>query len=256
VTAPLSGVGRNLQDHLQAQLVYRCLQPISLNDDLNSLWRKARMGIRYLVARSGPLAGGPAPAGAFAKSQSNLTRPDLQFHFMPLSMARPGVIDRFSGFSFNACQLRPRSRGDVLIRSSDPIAPPAINANYLSEEADGRVLVAGLKLGRRIADSTAFDTLRGTEERPGADAINDAELLHYARQAASSLYHPVGTCQMGQGPNAVVDASLKVHGLAGLRVADASIMPTLISGNINAATIMIAEKAADLISADAVSSGR
>lgn len=247
LTHALPGVGQNLQDHLQAQLVYRCKEPISLNDELNSLWGKARILARYLLQRRGPMAGGPAPAGAFCKSQSQLLSPDLQFHFLPLSMARPGVIDTMSGFSFNVSQSRPHSRGNVLIQSSDPREAPEIRANYLTEEIDRQVIVAGLKLGRHIAGQAAFDVFRGREQRPGHDVAGDDEFLDYARATATSIYHPVGTCRMGSGADGVVDAKLRVHGLTGLRIADASIMPTIPSGNTNAAVVMIAEKAADLI---------
>jgi len=247
VVAPLPGVGRNLQDHLQVQLVHDCTRPVSLNDDLNSLWRKGRMAARYLLRRTGPLAGGPAPAGAFAPANEGSGRPDLQIHFMPLSMARPGVVDSRSGFTFNVCQLRPMSRGSVMIRSPDPGDAPEIRANYLSDAEDARALVAGLTLIRRIAAAAAFDPYRGVERRPGPGTTRDRALLDYVRETASSLYHPVGTCRMGVDREAVVDPALRVRGLNGLRVADASIMPTLVSGNTNAATIMIAERAADLM---------
>jgi len=247
VVKDLPGVGQNLQDHLQSQLVYRCREPISINDDLKSLWRKAKMVQRYLLHRAGPIAGGPAPAGAFAKSAEHLTRPDLQFHFLPLSLARPGVVDSFSGFSFNVCQSRPQSRGSIKISSGDPFAPPEIRANYLTHSHDQEVIVAGLKSGRRIAAAPAFERYLDREERPGKQVSTERELLEYARASASSIYHPVGTCKMGTGKEAVVDNKLQVHGIKGLRVVDASIMPTLPSGNTNAATVMIAEKAADLI---------
>lgn len=247
VVKALPGVGRNLQDHLQAQLVYRCLRPVSLNDEINRFWGKARLAARYLRTRSGPMAGGPAPAGAFACSETGRDRPDVQFHFLPVSMARPGIIDRFSGFSFNVCQLRPQSRGSVRIGSANPLEPPLIQANYLTEEIDRVTLIAGLRLGRRIASAPALSDFCGEEVRPSRDADTDQRLLDYIRSTASSLYHPAGTCQMGNGPDAVVDGELRVHGVGGLRVADASIMPTLTSGNTNAPTVMIAEKAADLI---------
>lgn len=249
VTPVLSrpAVGQNLQDHLQAQLVYQCKLPVSLNDDLNSIWGKGRILARYLLQRRGPMAGGPAPAGAFCKSDNQLDEPDLQFHFLPLSMARPGVVDTMSGFSFNVSQSRPLSRGSVRAISSDARHKPDIRANYLSEDVDQQVMVAGLKLGRHIARQPAFDRFRGEEKRPGPDIQSDAEFLDYARSTATSIYHPVGTCRMGGDADAVVDAQLRVCGLSGLRVADASIMPSIPSGNTNAAVVMIAEKAADMI---------
>ena len=247
VVKDLPGVGLNLQDHLQSQIVYRCLEPVSINDDLKSLWRKAKMIRRYLLHRTGPMAGGPAPAGAFAKSAEQLTRPDLQYHFLPLSLARPGVLDSFSGFSFNVCQSRPQSRGSIKIGSANPFDPPKICANYLTHTSDKQTIVAGLKLGRRIAAAPAFDRYLDREERPGIQVATDEELLEYVRSTATSIYHPVGTCKMGTGKEAVVDNNLQVYGINGLRIADASIMPTIPSGNTNAATVMIAEKAFDLI---------
>ena len=251
VVVDLPGVGQNLQDHLQAQLVYECTRPISINDDLKSPWRKGRMAARYLFRRTGPIAGGPAPAGAFARSSPDQSRPDLQFHFMPLSMARPGVLDTKSGFTFNVCQLRPSSRGSVMIRSPRIGDPPEIRANYLSESEDVRALLAGLKLGRRIAAAGPFDLYRGAEQRPGAEAVSDDDLLSFVRNNASSLYHPVGTCRMGADNEAVVESELKVRGVVGLRVADASVMPSITSGNTNAATVMIAEKAAHFVRSSA-----
>lgn len=250
LTTALPAVGQNLQDHLQAQLVYHCKAPVSLNDALNSVWGKARIAARYLFHRRGPMAGGPAPAGAFCKSGDQLIHPDLQFHFLPLSMAGPGVVDTMSGFSFNVSQSRPHSRGNVVIQSADPWQAPEIRANYLTKEIDQQVLIAGLKLGRQIAGQAAFDPFRGLEQRPGPDVTSDDEFLDYARSNATSIYHPVGTCRMGRGADAVVDANLRVHGLFGLRVADASIMPTIPSGNTNATVVMIAEKAAEMIQSE------
>ena len=246
-TVDLPGVGKNLQDHLQAQLVFRSRQPVTINDDLKSVRRKAALALRYLTRREGPIAGGPAPAGAFLRSAPDVERADLQIHFLPFSLSRPAVLDTFSGFTFNINQSRPRSRGEVSISSANPREAPLIQPNYLADPIDQSVLVAGLKLGRTIAEARAFDDYRDSEIKPGAEAQSDDEILDHIRQTAGSIYHPVGTCRMGSEADAVVDQELRVRGVQGLRVADASVMPTLVSGNTNAATIMIAEKAADLI---------
>lgn len=248
----LPGVGKNLQDHLQVQLSYRCKQPISLNDEFGTVIGKARQMLRYILHRTGPIAGGPAPAGAFARSPDSMAS-DLQFHFMPMSLSTPGVLDAFSGFTIAVNQSRPHSRGDVLIGSTNPETAPVINPNYLDQPKDREVLLNGIKLARKIAIAPAFAPYFEREARPGASAANDQELVDYIRARASSIYHPVGTCRMGMDENAVVDPSLRVRGIAGLRVADASVMPTITSGNTNAPTIMIAEKAADLIKAAAIS---
>jgi choline dehydrogenase len=193
-------------------------------------------------------------AGAFARSRPDVDLPDVQFHFMPLSADRPGQgLHTFSGVTLSVCQLRPESRGTLAIRSAHPAAHPAIVSNYLAAEADRRVLLDGMKLVRRVTGQPAFARHVVREHLPGLEAATDEALMAYARGYATTVFHPCGTCKMGSGSDAraVVDARLRVHGLAGLRVADASIMPTLTSGNTNAPTIMIAEKAADMILADA-----
>ena len=240
-------VGKNLQDHLQCQLVYKCAQPISINDDLLSIFRKLQLAFRYVLFHTGPLAGGPSPAGAFLKSSSTTNRPDIQLHFLPLSLQRPGVLDTFSGYTFNVSQSRPLSRGEINIISPHPSDPPKIVANYLEDPSDKLTLINGMNVARDIANATAFDQFRHSEIRPGSLISSYDGMLEYVRQNSTSLYHPVGTCRMGLEDRAVVDQNLKVKGINGLRVADASIMPQIISGNTNAATVMIAEKAADLI---------
>lgn len=247
----LLGAGRNLQDHLQVQLSYHCAQPISLNDEFGSILGKTRQLLRYVLQRKGPIAGGPAPTGAFAHSSNSLAS-DLQFHFMPMSLSAPGVLDADSGFTISVNQSRPHSRGDVRISSADPLAAPDIRPNYLEHPLDQDVLLKGVKLARKIASAPAFFALVESETRPGSQVQSDDELSNFVRSRASSIYHPVGTCQMGKDENAVVDSELNVHGISGLRVADASIMPTITSGNSNAPTIMIAEKAADLIKGAAI----
>jgi choline dehydrogenase len=247
VVQALKSVGRNLQDHLQAQVVYRCSSPITINDDLKSLWRQAKILGKYLWSKGGPMAGGPSSVGAFVKSNDRVETADLQFHMMPLSVARPGVVDDFSGYTFCTNQSRPESRGTILIRSPDPAQAPAIRPNYLAEQVDRDAMIAGIRLLRKIATAPAFDPYRELEHRPGDQVQSDDEILAYVRQTGATMYHPVGTCRMGPDPEAVVDPALRVRGVDGLRVVDASIMPTLISGNTNAPTIMIAEKAAEMI---------
>ncbi len=247
VTAALIGVGHNLQDHLQAQLVCRCKKPVTVNDDLQSLYRKARLAARYVLRREGPMAGGPSPVGGFIMSRPDIELPDLQFFMMPLSVERPGVVDTFSGYTFCVNQSRPESRGEIMIRSSDPTDKPAIRPKYLDHVTDREALVAGVKFLRDLSKAPAFAPYRAAETRPGDDVNSDDEFLEYIRRTASTMYHPVGTCRMGVRDDAVVDPQLRVRGVEGLRVADASIMPTLVSGNTNAPTIMIAEKAADMI---------
>jgi choline dehydrogenase len=247
----LPGVGRNLQDHLQIRLVFKTRLK-TLNDEVNSLFGKALIGLQYLLFRSGPLTLAASQVTIFTQSRPGLTRPDIQFHMQPLSADKPGEgAHKFSAFTCSVCQLRPHSRGYLAIRSADAAVYPEIHPNYLADERDQQVAVAALKVARRIAAAPALAPHITEEYVPGARYQSDAELLDAARNFSQSIYHPSGTCKMGQDALAVVDQRLRVHGIAGLRVADASIMPELISGNTNAPTIMIAEKAADMILADA-----
>lgn len=248
----LPGVGENLQDHLQVRFVYRVTTSGSLNEVWNSLLARVQAGMRYAISRTGILTIGAGTVGAFAKSREGLDEPDIQFHFIPLSADRPGQgLHPFKGVTVSVCQLRPESRGTIRIRSADPAAHPGIVSNYLEAEADRRVLLDGMRLTRRIVQQPAFAQFVEAEHLPGPEVEDDAALMVYARKFATTVFHPCGTCKMGSDPNAVVDARLRVHGLSGLRVADASIMPTMISGNTNAPSIMIGEKAADMIRADA-----
>ncbi|MEO8566876.1 MAG: choline dehydrogenase [Betaproteobacteria bacterium] len=255
VVHALPGVGENLQDHLQARVIYECTRPITTNDDLASFWRMIGMGIDYLFTRDGPMAVGINQGGIFARACPDATTPDVQFHIATLSSDMAGSpTHAFSGFTMSVCQLRPQSRGWVRIRSADPLTPPAMQANYLSAQADRETLIAGIRLARRLAATRALSPYVKTEYRPGPAVESDADLLEFARNTSGTIFHPSGTCKMGDAARdrqAVVDSELRVHGLAGVRVVDCSIMPTLTSGNTNVPVVMIAEKAADLILRDA-----
>jgi choline dehydrogenase len=251
----LPGVGENLQDHLQARVIYECARPITTNDDLVSFWRTLGMGIDYLFTRDGPMAVGINQGGIFARACPDATTPDVQFHIATLSSDMAGSpTHAFSGFTMSVCQLRPQSRGWVRIRSGDPLTAPAMQANYLSTQADRETLIAGIRLARRLAATGALSPYVKSEYRPGPAVESDADLLEFARNTGGTIFHPSGTCKMGDAardPMAVVDPELRVHGVDGVRVVDCSIMPTLTSGNTNVPVIMIAEKAADLILRDA-----
>ncbi|WP_231471452.1 GMC family oxidoreductase [Thioalkalivibrio sp. HK1] len=247
----LPGVGENLQDHLQLRSVYRCTRP-TLNDEVNNPLRKMMIGLRYILDRSGPMSMGASQVYAFARTRLELDAPDVQFHFQPLSADKPGEgLHRFSAFTASVCQLRPESRGSIRIKHSDPFAYPAIEPNYLATDLDRQTAIAGIRLTREIVESDAMRPFVEEELLPGAQARTDEELLAAARDIAQTIYHPVGTCAMGPKtgplPDPVVDEALRVHGMGALRVVDASVMPVITSGNTNAPTIMIAEKAADMI---------
>jgi choline dehydrogenase len=242
------GVGENLQDHLQVRCVYRCTKPITFNDDMARLHRTMGVGLRYLLSRKGPLTVSAGYAGGFFRTDPRLASPDIQVHFINFSLNKMGdKLDPYSGFTASACQLRPESRGWVRATSPDPALPPAIFANYLSAEADRAANVAGVRLVREIMGQPAMAPFIAEEKAPGPGIVSDEDLLAYVRGAASTLYHPTCTARMGTDPGAVVDPQLRIVGIEGLRVADGSIMPSVVSGNSNAAIIMIGEKAADLI---------
>ncbi|MEX3985092.1 GMC family oxidoreductase [Paraburkholderia sp. EG287A] len=246
----LAGVGQNLQDHLQVRLVFRTRER-TLNDEVNHPLRKAWIGLQYALWRTGPLTLAASQVAIFTRSNPAVERPDIQFHMQPLSADKPGQgAHPFSAFTASVCQLRPHSRGSVEIRSTDPLQYPAIRANYLSDPRDHPVVIGGIRVARRIAAAPALAPHILSEFVPGEQYQSDAELLDAARQFSQSIYHPAGTCRMGRDATAVVDERLRVHGLAALRVVDASIMPELVSGNTNAPVIMIAEKAADMILED------
>lgn len=247
-----AGVGGSLQDHLQVRIVMRCSQAITLNDDVMSLRRKAMMAMRYAFLRKGPLTIAAAYAGAFFKTHERLATPDVQVHFIPFSTDKMGEkLHDFSGFTASICQLRPESRGAVKIRSTDASMPPEIRINYLATETDRTTNVEGLKILRKILHAPALKPFVATEVEPGLAIESDADLLTYCRQRGGTIYHPTSTCRMGNDPLAVVDQRLRVKGVEGLRVVDGSIMPDLVSGNTNAPIVAIAEKASDMILADA-----
>ncbi len=249
--ADLPGVGQNLQDHLQVRLVYKTSQR-TLNDEVNNIFKRGWVGLQYLLNRTGPLTLAASQVAIFTRSQPELERPDIQFHMQPLSADKPGDgAHKFSAFTASVCQLRPYSRGHLAIRSRDPLEHPAIHPNYLSDERDRRVAVDGIKVARRIAAAPALSQHIIDEYVPGYRYRSDAELLDAARRYSQTIYHPTSTCKMGQDDMAVVDARLRVHGIRDLRIVDASVMPEIVSGNTNAPTIMIAEKASDMILEDA-----
>ncbi|MEM7224289.1 MAG: GMC family oxidoreductase N-terminal domain-containing protein [Pseudomonadota bacterium] len=246
----LSGVGRNLQDHLQIRMVYKVNVP-TLNDEINNLLRRGMIGLEYILTRRGPMAMGASQVCIFTKTRAQMETPDIQFHIQPLSADKPGIeMHPFSGVTASVCQLRPESRGHLAIVSPKAEVYPLIHANYLSELVDQQVAVAAMRVTRCLTETKALSPFIVEEVTPGRAAESDEALLDGARVLSQSIYHPVGTCKMGQDPHAVVDDRLRVHGVGGLRVVDASIMPTLVSGNTNAPTIMIAEKASDMILED------
>jgi choline dehydrogenase len=253
VVQDLPGVGKNMQDHLQARLVYKCNEP-TLNDEVGTLFGQAKIGLKYLMFRAGPMTMAASLATGFVKTREDVETPDIQFHVQPLSAENPGKgADKFSAFTMSVCQLRPESRGEIRLQGNDPKAYPKIIPNYLATETDCRTVVAGVNIARKIARYAPLTSKISQEYRPHADLdINDYDAtLDWARNNTASIYHPTGTCKMGSGKDAVVDERLRVHGIAGLRVADCSIMPEIVSGNTNAPAIMIGEKASDLMLEDA-----
>ncbi len=259
----LPGVGRNLQDHLAVDFFYRSKVP-TLNDQLHSWHGKLLHGMRYVLTRGGPLSLGVNQAGGFVRSRPDAPRPNVQLYFSPVSYTkapkgkRPLMNpDPFSGFLTGAQPTRPTSRGYLEITSPDPMAPPAIHPNYLSTEHDVQEMLEAAWLLRKLADAPSFRQIIERETHPGADVQSEQDMLGYIRETAGTVFHPVSTCKMGPDATSdVVDARLKVHGLSGLRVVDASIFPTVTSGNTNAPAIMVGEKGADLILSDHASGGQ
>ncbi len=250
----LPGVGQNLQDHFQARCVYRCPLPVTLNDIGNSLLRRGLVGVRWFLTRKGPLTVGAGVVTLFWRTRPEVATPDVQFHVIPFSAEKPGEpLHPFSGFTVSVCQLRPESRGAIRLKDASPTSPPAIHPNYLATETDRRTMVDGMRLIRRVMAQRAIARYVEAEVTPGPECASDDDLLAYVRNKGGTIFHPSCTCTMGPAtnPQAVVDARLRVHGLESLRVADASIMPAVVSGNTNAPTIMIGEKAAAMIREDA-----
>ena len=254
VVHDLAGVGENLQDHLQIRLIFESTRATT-NDQLNSWVGQARLGLQWLLHRSGPLAVGINQGGCFMRALPEEAKtPDIQFHVATLSADMAGgKVHPFSGMTMSVCQLRPESRGHIRIKSRDPFEPPEMRPNYLATDLDRRMAVAGMKAARAIAAAPAMRPFIKREVKPGPDANDDAALLEFCRNNGATIFHPSGTCAMGRdaGAGAVVDARLRVHGVQALRVIDCSVMPTLVSGNTNAPAVMMAEKAADMIRADA-----
>ena len=249
----LPGVGENLQDHLQLRMVYKVANVVTLNRQANSLFGKAWMGLQYLMFKRGPMTMSPSQLGAFARSSAHQARTNLEYHVQPLSLDRFGEpLHSFAAFTASVCNLQPGSRGTVRIGSPDPFQAPRISPNYLSTDEDRRVAADSIKLTRRIVGADAMKRFNPREHMPGIGFQSDDELARAAGEIGTTIFHPVGTCKMGpvSDASAVVDAQLRCHRIPGLRIADASIMPTITSGNTNSPTLMIAERAAELILAD------
>jgi len=244
-------VGANLQDHLQIRTVYKTHKPVTLNDQLSNPIQKLSAGLEYILKRKGPLSMAASQVYAFCRTRLSNDRPDIQYHFQPLSSDSPGEgLNKFSAFTASVCQLRPESRGSIRVQSNNAMHHPIIQANYLSTELDCQTAIESLRFTRKIMATKAMRDHVKSEHLPSPEAQTDDELLDQARAIANTIYHPTSTCRMGVDAHAVVDSRLRVNGVEGLRVADASIMPEIVSGNTNAPTIMIGEKAADMILED------
>ena len=252
VTHALPGVGENYRDHFAPRMNWRVKLPITLNEQTRGL-TFAREVLKYFTQRKGILTYTAGIVYGFARTRPELAEPDVQYHFAHASYATAAtrILDREPGMTLTVYQCRPESKGSIHIRSADAFAKPLIRPNFLADPLDQQTVVAGMRLGRRIIENAAMDRYRAHEMNPGTAVQTDAEWLDFARGNGQTTYHVVGTCKMGSDPMAVVDDRLRVHGITGLRVVDASVMPTMVSGNTNAATIMIAEKGADLIKSDA-----
>ncbi|MFC1720496.1 GMC family oxidoreductase, partial [Pseudomonadota bacterium] len=250
----LPGVGQNLQEHVDSCVLQQSLKMDGFRASAGGLLNMWREPFRYLFGRKGKLESSVTQAGAFLKTSEDLAAPDIQLHFLPLLYDDSGRDLRLmsqSGYSCHVCVLRPKSRGRMSLRSADPDAPPRIELNFFEHPDDRKTLVDGIRVARKILAASSFDDYRGVEMNPGPGAQSDEAILAKCKERLGLVYHPVGTCKMGRDEMSVVDDSLRVQGLESLRVVDASIMPTLIGGNTNAAAMVIAEKAADLILGDA-----
>ena len=253
VAHELRGVGENLQDHLQLRMTFKVKNAVTMNQRANSLWGKAAMGLEYALRRTGPLTMAPSQLGGFAKSDPSQPTANVEYHVQPLSLDKFGdPLHPFPAITASVCNLRPASRGYVRIKSADPRAHPAINPRYLSTPEDRKVAVDALRLTRKIASQPALARYEPQEFKPGVEFRTDDELSQAAGDVGTTIFHPVGTCKMSPAsdPAAVVDSRLRVHGIDALRVVDASIMPTITSGNTNSPTVMIAERGAEMIRAD------
>ncbi len=244
----LNGVGENLQDHLQIRTVYKLQNAQTMNQLAHSWWGKFSIIMEYLLKQSGPCSMAPSQMGVFAFSDDGQATPNLQYHLQPLSLDKFGEpLHKFPAMTASVCNLRPQSRGFVRIKSPNPYDKPAINPNYLSCEADKLIAARAIRLTRRLMNTQTMQEFSPEEFRPGTQFQSDAELAKAAGDIATTIFHPVGTCKMGHDSMAVVDDNLRVHGILNLRIIDASVMPTITSGNTNSPTIMIAEKGADMI---------
>jgi choline dehydrogenase len=247
----LAGVGENLQDHIGCKVIYKVKKANTINEISRSWWRQGRAGLEYILAGKGTLMMGAAPIGLFARTRPGSASPDCQYQFLAGSLDAPGAPMH----SFPACQMtcipcRPESRGWLRIKSSDPTVLPAMQPNYLATQNDRDTLIAGMRVARSIFQTPTMKSITTEEFWPGAGKDSDEDWLEHAKNTGYTTFHQTSTCMMGNGPMSVVDNELRVRDMEGLRVVDASVMPTVISGNTNAATIMIAEKAADMIRAE------
>ncbi|HUK06561.1 MAG TPA: choline dehydrogenase [Stellaceae bacterium] len=252
VLRDMPGVGEDLQDHLQARILYRVTRPITINDAVNRFDRRIAAGLKYFLFRRGPMAVSAGYAGGFFRTDPRLETPDVQSHLLLFSTDKPGgALHPFPGMTASICQLRPESRGYVRIKSAEPREAPEIRLNYLATEDDKRTMIAGLRLLRRVMAAPALRPYVAEERDPGPATESDAQWLDFVRARGTTIFHPTTSCRMGIDDRAVVDPELRVKGVGKLRVVDASVMPSVVSGNTNAATIMIAEKAAELMLRDA-----
>ena len=247
----LSGVGANLHDHLQIRIIYSVDNTVTLNQRARWPWGMAAMGLEYLIKKTGPLTMPPSQLGAFAKSDEHQTSANIEWHVQPLSLEKFGEpLHRFNAITPSVCNLRPSSRGHIHIKSNNPLAAPEIKLNYLSSNEDVDVAVSSVKFTRKIMQAKALARFNPQELKPGPEVQSEEELVDAARNLGTTIFHPVGTCKMGSDTAAVVSDRLAVHGISRLRIADASVMPRITSGNTNAPTVMIAEQAAEFIKQD------
>ena len=251
VVKEVDGIGENLQDHLQLRLIYKVTGVPTLNEKASTLIGKASIGLEYLLKRSGPMAMAPSQLGIFTRSGPDKETPDLQYHIQPVSLERFGEnVHPFPAITASVCNLRPDSRGSVHVKGPDFAAQPEIRPRYLTEPSDRDTAVKAIRLTRRIVAQPSFARFKPEEYKPGPAYENEADLARAAGDIGTTIFHPVGTCRMGSDPESIVDPRLKMRALGRLRIADASVMPRITSGNTNSPTIMIAEKAAAMILAD------